>query len=458
MRVGSPIRGAKPGTLALIVAGAVAVALALGLLVVDLAGERLIARRQHLVAETARDYFVAFAHQEGLASMAKALDQRARNEAGAFEYAVFDNDGSRLGGASLLDADGLPEPGYATRSIAGADYEILVQPMAVGGTLVIYENLADRRAFHWAIIGAAGAGLLASLAIVAVAALILGRLLVRRAQGIAVAAEMIAAGDLTARAPVAGVGDVFDDLAGAVNAMLARIEALMTGMRTVTDSLSHDLRSPLTRLRGALNRAQDDALPEVDRLVLIAQAQAQCEEVLATFSALLDIARAESGLSRDMMAPLDLAALVRDLGELFEPVIEDADQVQALEVPEGPLPFLGHELILRQALGNLLHNAARYAGPGARVTLALSANSHGCVSLIIADTGPGVPEADRGRVLERFVRLDETRATSGSGLGLAIAAACAKLHGGQLVLEDNQPGLRVVLSLPDTPASSLRDT
>ncbi|WP_165186558.1 HAMP domain-containing sensor histidine kinase [Caulobacter soli] len=444
------VRGAKPSTLALIVAGAVAVALTFGLFVVDYAGERLIERRQHLVVETARDYFVAFAHQEGLPAMARALDHRARNENGAFAYAVFDNDGARMGGANLLNATDLPEPGYATRRIAGADYEILLQPMAVGGTLVIYENLADRRAFHQAILAAVGAALLFSLVIVAGAALLLGRLLVRRAEGIALAAETIAGGDLSARAPIAGVGDVFDDLADAVNAMLVRIEELMTGMRTVTDSLSHDLRSPLTRLRGALNRAQDQGLAESERLALIGEAQAQCEEVLATFGALLDIARAESGLSRDLMAPLDLAELVRDLGDLFEPVIEDADQSLTIEAPAGPIPLVGHELILRQALGNLLHNAARYAGPGASVTLALRSTDQGGAELIVADSGPGVPAADRGRVLERFVRLDESRATTGSGLGLAIAAACAKLHGGQLRLEDNRPGLRVVLSLPPT--------
>jgi signal transduction histidine kinase len=314
--------------------------------------------------------------------------------------------------------------------------------------LVIYENLADRRAFHWAIVIAVGVTLLVSLVIVAGAALLLGRLLVRRAEGIARAASDIVAGDLGARAPVAGAGDVFDDLAIGINAMLVRIEELMTGMRTVTDSLSHDLRSPLTRLRGALNRALDEDLPHADRLILIAQAEAECDQVLATFGALLDIARAESGLSRDLMAPLDLAELVRDIGDLFEPVIEDAGQTLIVSAPDGPVAFVGHELILRQALGNLLHNAARYAGDGAQVSLSLETEQARSVRLVVADTGPGVPAAQRGRVLERFVRLDETRATPGSGLGLAIAAACAKLHGGRLTLGDNHPGLRVVLDLP----------
>lgn len=453
MRRAPTVRGARPATLAMVVAGAVALALAVGLVAVDLAGERLIARRQHLVAETARDYFVAFAHQEGLTSMARTLDHRNRNEGGAFDYAVFDNDGRRLGGAPLLTAETLPGPGYTTRRIGAADYEILVQPMAVGGTLVIYENLADRRAFHWTIVVAVGVSLIVSLAIVAGAALLLGRLLVRRAEGIALAAEKIAAGDLTARAPVADTHDVFDELAVAINAMLTRIEELMTGMRTVTDSLSHDLRSPLTRLRGALSRAQDDQISEPERLGLIADAQAQCEEVLATFGALLDIARAESGLSRDLMAPLDLAEMTRDLGDLFEPVIEDAGQVLVVHAPDAAAPFVGHELILRQALGNLLHNAARYAGEGARVTLTLEPGDDGGQRLIVADTGPGVPAAQRGRVQERFVRLDDTRGTPGSGLGLAIAAACAKLHGGRLSLSDNHPGLKVTLELPAAPPS-----
>jgi signal transduction histidine kinase len=446
-----PPRGARPAVLALVVATAVGLALLVGLAVVDLAGERLIAERQRQVAETARDYFVAFAHEEGLAPMAKALDRQARSEGGAFGYAVFDNDGRRLGGDDLLPIERLPPPGFSTQRIgqgrAAADYEILVQPMSVGGILVIYENLADRQAFHWAIMAAMGAALLVSLAIVAGAGLWMGSLLARRARGVAEAADRIAGGDLSARAPVDDAGDVFDDLAIAINAMLTRIEELMTGMRTVTDSLSHDLRSPLTRVRGALSRALDEDLSTDQRLSLIVEAQDQCEQVLATFGALLDIARAESGLSRDLMAPLDAKAMVLDLGELFGPVVEDAGQTLDVSVPDPSVTFDGHELILRQALGNLLHNATRHAGPGARVTLALEAEAE-TLRLVVADNGPGVPASQRGRVQERFVRLDETRATPGSGLGLAIAAACAKLHGGRLVLEDNHPGLRVVLDLP----------
>jgi signal transduction histidine kinase len=247
-------------------------------------------------------------------------------------------------------------------------------------------------------------------------------------------------------------GDVFDHLGAAVNTMLVRIEELLTGLRTVTDSLAHDLRSPLTRLRGALARAQDPEASPAERTDAVEQAQQEAEQVLATFSALLDIARAESGLSRDTMAPVDLRAMVADMAELFAPTFED--QGQTLTAPTGaagePLTVKGHEVLLRQAIGNLLHNAARYAGRGARVALDVARQMDGTVQLVVADDGPGVPESQRGRVQERFVRLDDARSTPGSGLGLAIAAACAKLHDGRLLLEDNHPGLRCVLELHPT--------
>lgn len=443
--------GAKPITLALVVSGAVTLALLVGLAVADLAGERLIEARQRAVAATARDYFVAFAHAEGLAPLALALDQRAEHQVGAFRYAVFDNAGHRLGGDDLLTMEQLPPPGFSTRRAGdgaeAADYDILVQPMSVGGTLAIYENLGDRTAFRWAIMGAVAAAMLCSLAIVAAASVWLGGFMVRRAQGIAVAADKIVGGDFAARAPVGAADDVFDRLAASLNVMLARIEALMTGMRTVTDSLAHDLRSPLTHLRGALSQALRSDIDEAQRLDLIEAAHGECERVLATFGALLDIARAESGVSREMLAPLDAAAAVAELGELFAPVLEDAGQTFNIRSPEGPVMMLGHELLLRQALGNLLHNAARYAGPGAKVVLSLEEDADQ-LRFVVADTGPGVPAQDRPRVTERFVRLDESRGGTGSGLGLAIVAACAKLHDGDLWLEDNDPGLRVTLATP----------
>ena len=437
---------ARPGVLAAVLGACVLVLLALTLAAVDVAGEGLINRRQRLVAETARDYFVAFAHEDGLPAMARALDRRARVEEGAFTFAVFGDDGRLLGGEALLQATALPPPGYGDVEIGGRPFEALVQPMATGGTLVIFEDLADRGAFRRAVLGAVGLALLPGLLAIALATLWLQRLLVRRARGLADAAERIAAGDLSARAPADPNGDVFDDLGASVNAMLARIETLLADLRLATDSLAHDLRLPLARVRAALTQAADPALSEEGRLAQIDRAGLGAEEILATLSTLLEIARAESGLSADSMSDVDLTRLVSEIAELFAPMLEDAGQTLTLDLPYRPTPVRAHALLLRQALGNLLHNASRYAGPGAIIKVGLAADTHR-VLLSVTDNGPGVPAADRVRILQRFVRLEESRTRAGSGLGLAIVAACAKLHGGEVRVEDAEPGLRLVLDL-----------
>ena len=426
-------------------------AVAAGLFIIDATGGAVIARRQHLVADSARDYFVAFAHEEGLAPLARAIDRRERLGADeAFRYAVFANDGRLLGGADLLRNDQLPKPGASLVVIptvrGDTRWEVLVQPISTGGVLVIYEDLSERGDFRRALAMGSIAALVTAAAAVVIASLWLSRLIYRRADSIAATTAAIVSGQLSARAPVAPNGDVFDRLSASINTMLDKNEELTTGLRTVTDSLAHDLRTPLTRLKGALTRALDDDIDAAARRELLGSAWDEADQALATTSALLDIARAESGLSRDLFQAVDLGVLIAGLAELFEPTLEDAGQSLTVEAPGQPLAIQAHELLLRQALGDLLFNASRYAGPGARVRIAAEATAEGA-RIIVADTGPGVPASERGRVVERFVRLDTARTSPGSGLGLAIAAACAKLHQGRLTLEDNDPGLRVVMDL-----------
>lgn len=452
----TPVRSRlRPRSVVFVMLAVALSALAVGLLTIDRIGQTIIAERQQAVAAAARDYFVAFAHEEGVAPLARALDLRERTDpGGAFRYALYAEDGRLLGGAQLLGGDRLPSAGTAKMKILteGRDtpWRILVQPLSVGGTLVVYEDIGERIAFQRALIASAGVALLAAVGVVLLAALWLNRLLLSRMETLATTAGRIAEGDLSARTDTHPKGDVFDRLGEAMNSMLDRIEELMTGMRTVTDSVAHDLRSPLTRMRADLARAMEPGVDEQTRLDAIELAHAEADRSLATLSALMDIARAEAGLSRELMASVDLTALVSEIGELFAPMIEDAGQALMTSTPSEPVIVNAHELILRQAVGNLLHNAALYAGEGAVIRLLLE-RSPGHVKIIVADSGPGIPLEHRGRVRERFVRLDAARSAPGGGLGLAIAAACAKLHGGSLDLEDANPGLRVVIDLADHP-------
>jgi len=439
----------RAGTVAAALLIVALLALAVGVVIIDRMGEAVIDARQRAVARSARDYFVAFAHEEGLGPLARALErgERARGRE-AFRYALFSDDGRLLGGADLLRWNQLPNSGASRVTVEGQAraWRVLVQPISSGGTLVVYEDLRERTAFRRAVETGAFAALAAALAAVLAAAFWLNRLLYRRAEAIAATAGQIASGELAARVDAQAGGDVFDRLGLAINAMLDRNEELVTGMRTVTDSLAHDLRSPLTRMRGALARAIDPEASDRARSAAIGQALEEADRTLATTAALLDIARAETGVSRDMFQPVDLAALIAETCELFGPVLEDEAQLLGIAGSAAPVVVNCHELLIRQALGNLLHNAARHAGKGADVAVELR-DLGGRIQIVVADSGPGIAAEHRGRVKERFIRLDAARSAQGSGLGLAIAAACAKLHGGGLRLEDNGPGLRAVLEI-----------
>ena len=414
------------------VLGAVAVAFYL----VNLAAEDVFLGRERNAALAERQILTDAFAIEGAQGLVSRMERRSRLAAPEAHYALFDAAGRRIGGDLLAAPTPMPLGDWRkvrSRTRAGPiALSATATRLPDGSLLVIGRDSAGQRDFE----ARTADGLLIALAIVVTASLgvglLLNALVIRRAGAVAGVAERIAAGDLGARAEVSERGDSFDRIGASLNRMLDRVEELMTGMRTVTDSLAHDLRTPLTRMRGAVEAALEEISLEL-------------EGVLSMFTALIDIARAESGLSREMMQPVRLDELVIDVASLFAPVLEDAGQ--ELEIrPLDPLPIDGHEQLLRQAVGNLLFNAARHAGPGAKVILEARMGPH-TAEVVVADDGPGIPDADRARVKDRFVRLDEARGGSGSGLGLSIVAAAAKLHGGELRLEDNRPGLRAVLIL-----------
>ncbi|HSZ52833.1 MAG TPA: ATP-binding protein, partial [Caulobacteraceae bacterium] len=400
---------------------------------VNLSAESIFLEREQDEALAERQILTAAYDLEGIPGLLVRLDRRSRLAAREEHYGLYDAAGHHLGGDLLEPPRVLPGAWGKVRTrtrVGRITVDATAERLPDGALLVIGRDVTGQRDFA----NRLADGLLLALAIVVAASLgvglMLNALVIRRAEAVAGVAERIAGGDLGARAEVSPRGDSFDRIGEALNGMLDRIEALLTGLRTVTDSLAHDLRTPLTRARGAVEAAlQQDASHE-DCRVALESVSLELERVLSVFGSLIDIARAESGLSREMMQPLRLDELAVDLAGLFGPVLEDAGQT--LEVrPMAPLTIDGHEQLLRQAVGNLLYNAARYAGPGAEVTLEVR-SLDGVAELVVADRGPGIPEADRARVKDRFVRLDAARGGSGSGLGLSIVAAAAKLHGGDL--------------------------
>lgn len=278
----------------------------------------------------------------------------------------------------------------------------------------------------------------------------------------------VQAGHLDRRAPRTYSEDEMDRLAEHLNGMLDHIDRLMQAMRYAGDSVAHDLRTPLTRLRTRLETAAVEAgdSPEAD--VLYAAA-GDADELLSTFDSVLRIARLEAGERRELLKPLDPKPILDDLAELYEPACEDAGLTFSYDIQSG-LTIMADRGLLSQAVSNLVENAIKYAGGGGGSCIHLSAQKgqRGRVRIFVADDGPGIPVFDRERVRERFVRLDKSRTLPGSGLGLAMVDAIADLHQADLVLDDGlgseavlageddhdgRPGLKVELVFPRAKAA-----
>jgi signal transduction histidine kinase len=392
----------------------------------------------------------------GLRGIIDTVQRRSTDDTGSV-YLLADSSGRRVAGnlvsmppISSEEASWIEFPldvqrgGTTERHVARAFYTDLAGDF----DLVVGRDVAALRQFA-AIIRTT---LLYALAIAMVlglgGGLLMSRNFLRRVDAITEASRSIMAGNMAGRMPVKGSGDELDRLALALNQMLDQIERLMAGMKEVSSNVAHDLKTPLTRVKAMVEAALRSGTEQEYRAALERTVE-ESDRLLATFNALLSIARAEAGQSRSGLAPLDAGAVIADVVELYEPMAEEQGGSLASEVSEG-LNVTADRQLLAQALANLIDNALKYGGrddhpPDITVNGAIDA---GNVVISVGDHGSGIHEPDRERVTERFVRLDASRSQPGNGLGLSLVSGVMKLHNGELRLEDNHPGLLAKLVLP----------
>ena len=399
--------------------------------------------------------------QGGIRRLVIVVDLRSRRP-GSSLYLVTTATGEGLAGnVGSLEPGVLDHPGWLETSYRrleapeGTEHRALVQVVQLPGgfRLLVGRDLEERERL-FSIIANAGQWSLALVIVLGLAGgFFVSRRVLSRIDAMTEKAQVIMAGDLAGRLPIAGTGDELDRLADHLNAMLERIEALMRGLKEVSDNIAHDLKTPLTRLRNRCEEALRGATSVADYRAVLEATIAESDDLIRTFNALLMIARAESGQARDNMTEFDAAEIARDVTELYEPLAEEKGLALTVEAPDAA-PVRGNRELVGQALANLVDNAIKYAEPNGKANgepaeiIVRAGNDGERIMLSVADRGPGIPEADRGRVVERFVRLEQSRSKPGSGLGLSLASAVARLHGGELKLEDNHPGLRSTIALP----------
>ena len=404
---------------------------------------------------------LAAAYGEGAeARLNQAIIERGSTR-GRFFYLMTGPDGDKIAGdfdalPALPPERGVGQIRFRYTAIDPEGQEVLrwaegrLAMLPTGGAMLVASDSEERShivsRITNVVIAAGGIGLALSL----VGGVLVARQAERRVQDLSATADAVMAGDLSQRARVGAGGDEFDRLSDRLNAMLDRIETLVSAQKNTGDAIAHDLRTPLTRMRNKLEAAAKAAEGDAQADVLIA-AKEEAEGVLAAFNAILRLTRLRSGepIQRE---PLDLSELSEELVELYEPAFEEKGVDLKFEADQA-LTVKGDRALLAQALSNLLDNALKYTPSGGGATVRVWRRPDDQTEMSVTDTGPGVPADQRERVTQRFVRLEKSRSTPGYGLGLSLVSAVAELHDGDFALQDgpavsDAPGLRAVIRLP----------
>jgi signal transduction histidine kinase len=309
--------------------------------------------------------------------------------------------------------------------------------------LLVTHDTGDLNQTRKVLVGSFSTALAVTVLLALVGGLSIGAVLLRRVEGINRTARAIMDGDLSKRIPVDGRRDELNGLAESLNRMLARIEELMENLRHVTNDVAHDLRSPLGRLRQRLEASRLKQCACAEYETAIDAAIDDTNVILNTFDAMLRIAQVEAGARRARFSAVDLSVIATTIAEAFAPVAEDESRRFVTHIEPG-VTAKGDRELITQMLANLIENSLRHTSSGTALGLRVE-RVEGTVYITVADEGSGIPVGERERVLCRFYRLDASRTTPGSGLGLSLVAAVVKLHDAQISLEDNEPGLRVVI-------------
>ncbi|HET7757568.1 MAG TPA: ATP-binding protein [Steroidobacteraceae bacterium] len=346
--------------------------------------------------------------------------------------------------AVMVDLAGQPTHTMLVQTTLPGGYHLLV-----GRDLARFLPLEQRFTY-----GLLGAGTFLFV-VGAAGAILIRRSLLARVQGIRQTVSAIMAGDLRRRLPTGRAGDELDTLSQTINGMLDHIEHLIRGIANVSNSIAHDLRTPLAELRSRLEEllltrpAPAEAFAEVEAAV------ADVDRVMRIFNALLRLAEIDTGARRSGFVQVDAARVAAEVVEFYEPAAEQKGVAFSFQAA-GEAAVSGDPVLLAQALSNLIDNSLKCVSERGAISVCVGRRSDGAVEIAVADNGPGIADADRPRATERFFRGDASRGTPGVGLGLSIVDAVAKLHGGALQLLDNHPGLRAQMVLPVTDGRSSR--
>lgn len=352
-------------------------------------------------------------------------------------------------------------PGWYQVELVRRDKPYAARMLSVGVTgnfhLLVGRDVQERVAVRGLILRGLGwAGLIAVLLAV-LGGLLVRRSILHRVEAINRTTRAIVGGDLSQRVPSRESSDEFDQLIKTINSMLGQIEILVEGIRNTSNAIAHDLRTPLAELRSRLEGVMRCGGLEEQTSAELGEAVADIDRLIGIFNALLRLAELDSGVQRAAFRRIDAAALVGEVVEVYGPIAEEKGQSLSIDIADHS-SVVGDPFLIAQAVGNLLDNAVKYTPPGGAIAVRLAMRLDSRMAITVTDTGPGIPEAERERTVERFYRGDISRGTPGVGLGLSLVSAVARLHGGTLEFADNDPGLAVALILPaDAPSSSHLD-